>query len=88
MKKIYLILTLIIGVLHTSITFGQVYFPGGTSCATAVLIPVGGTYYTINDGPGSYHWYSFVAPCDGELNVTQFGAENESDRRIYTGYAN
>jgi hypothetical protein len=85
MKKIYLILTLIIGVLHTSITFGQVYFPGGTSCATAVPIPVGGTYYTINDGPGSYHWYSFVAPCDGELNVTQFGAENESDRRIYTG---
>ena len=85
MKKIYLILTLIIGALHGNFTFGQAYYPGGTTCETAVPIPTGIEYYTIADGPGSNHWYEFIAPCEGELTVSHAGHINESEKRIYSG---
>jgi hypothetical protein len=85
MKKIYLILTLLIGALHANFSFAQVYYPGGTTCGTAVPIPTGIDYYTIADGPGTNHWYRFIAPCEGELTVSHAGHPNESDKRIYSG---
>ena len=85
MKKIYLILTLLIGVLHANFTFGQVYYPGGVSCGSAIPIPVGGTYNTLLDGAGSDHWYRFIAPCDGELTVSHEDVDYHAERRIYSG---
>jgi hypothetical protein len=85
MKKIYLILTLLIGLLHGNFTFGQVYYPGGVSCNFAIPIAVGDNYATYDDGPGSDHWYRFIAPCDGVLNVEHFDAEIQASKRIYSG---
>jgi hypothetical protein len=85
MKKIYLILTFLIGALPANFTFGQGYYPGGPSCATAMPIPAGESYMTYADGPGSDHWYRFIAPCDGEITVSQYDVVHEADKRIYSG---
>lgn len=84
MKTIRLILTSLFAFLFTSISFGQILYPGGETCETAVPIPVADGYTTPFDGPGSDHWYSFIAPCDGELVVSN-GAPNECDKRIHVG---
>ncbi len=84
MKKIYSILKLTLVVFIANTSFGQIMYPGGDTCSTAVPIPVADGYQTPADGPGGDHWYSFVAPCDGDLAVTDAGGLN-SDKRIHSG---
>ncbi|NOQ71147.1 MAG: T9SS type A sorting domain-containing protein [Crocinitomix sp.] len=84
MKRINLTLKLLFVVLFTNVSFGQVLYMGGDTCATAVPIAVGDDYFTPDDGPGTDHWYSFIAPCDGDLQISHFG-EFESNKRILSG---
>lgn len=68
-----------------NVSYGQVLYPGGDTCDTAVPIAPGLNYATPEDGAGEYdHWYSFTAPCDGDLTISHAGP-NECDKRIYTG---
>jgi uncharacterized repeat protein (TIGR01451 family) len=70
MKKTYLILSLLVGILQPNLSFTQILFPGGTSCDSAVPIPVGDLFMTSDADPfGGDHWYKFIAPCDGELSI-------------------
>jgi hypothetical protein len=77
MKKIYLLFTSFLLLLSANFSFGQTYYPGGTSCGTAIPIPSGTHYLTLADGEGSDHWYRFIAPCEGELTVSHAGHPNE-----------
>jgi uncharacterized repeat protein (TIGR01451 family) len=83
MKKMNLILVTLFVVLFTNVSFGQFIYPGGDTCVTAVPIPVGDGFQTPDDGLDTDHWYSFVAPCDGTLSITN--GDTECDRRIYSG---
>lgn len=84
MKKIDLMLKVLFLALFANVSFGQTVLPGGLTCEEAVPITTG-VWATPSDGfPAGDHWYSFVAPCDGELVVAHAGP-NESDKRIHTG---
>ncbi len=84
MRKIVLILISALSLLYGNLTYAQLY-PGGDSCEVAVPILPGYGYSTPFDGDGILdHWYSFIAPCDGELIVSN-GGENEPGKRIHTG---
>ena len=90
MKKIDLMLKVLFLALFANVSFGQTLYPGGLTCEDAVPI-VNGYYQTPNDGyegaPTTEthdHWYSFVAPCDGEL-VVSHQAPYECDKRIASG---
>lgn len=84
MKKNYSILIALVVILFSNASIAQTFYPGGDSCEAAVPITPGDGYYTVLDGPGTDHWYSFIAPCDGDLVVSNAGP-NESDKRIYSG---
>ncbi|MFT5819833.1 MAG: putative repeat protein (TIGR01451 family) [Crocinitomix sp.] len=84
MNKINLTLKLLFLVLFINVSYGQVLYMGGDSCVSAVPIAVGDDYFTPDDGPGSDHWYSFIAPCDGDLRISHVGAY-ESGKRIHSG---
>lgn len=90
MKKIDLMLKVLFVVLFANVSFGQTVYPGGLTCEEAVPI-TNGVWATPDDGnhPGvgtivHDHWYTFVAPCDGELVVAHAGP-NESEKRISSG---
>lgn len=84
MRKIALILIACLSLLYGNRSYAQLY-PGGDSCEVAVPILPGFGYSTPVDGGGILdHWYSFIAPCDGELVVSN-GGVNEADKRILTG---
>lgn len=67
-----------------NVLYGQVgpYF-GGPTCETAVPIEIGEGYIT-NDFLGD-DWYYFVAPCDGELEVTNCAYGDNKQTIIYSG---
>lgn len=84
MKKIDLMLMLFFFTGLASVSYGQVLYPGGLTCPEAVPITVG-EYSTPADGFTDFdHWYTFVAPCDGNLTICN-GGPNEMDKRIYSG---
>ena len=84
MKKINQFLMILFVLCFTKVSFGQLFYPGGDTCSSAVLIPPGDGYYTVDDGPGSDHWYSFIAPCDGDLTIRDV-VGSSSDKRIHSG---
>ena len=90
MKKIDFMLKLLFAVLFANVSFGQGgVLAGGLLCEDAVPITVNSGYSTPVDGPHGplaehQHWYSFVAPCSGNLVIRNFGG-NEVDKRIYSG---
>jgi hypothetical protein len=83
MKKINLLLLSLFLVFSINLSFAQFLYPGSDTCGTAVSIPIGEGFETRDDGPGSDHWYSFIAPCDGDLTLTN--GDNNSDKRILSG---
>lgn len=84
MKKIDFILKLLSLCALVNVSYGQEgpYF-GGPTCATAVPIEIGEGYIT-NDFLGD-DWYYFVAPCDGELEVTNCLYGDNKQTIIYSG---
>ena len=84
MKKIDLMLKVLFMVAFTNVSFGQVgpYF-GGATCETAVPIDVG-TGYVCNSTFGD-DWYSFIAPCDGDLEISNCPYGGNKDKRIFSG---
>lgn len=84
MKKIDLMLKLLFVVVFANVSYGQGVYPGGTTCATAVPIEIGSGYSTPPGSCGPDEWYSFTAPCEGRLTISQ-GSPNPTDRRIYSG---
>lgn len=96
MKKIDLMLVLLFFTAFANVSFGQAVglFPGGLTCEDAVPIFVAEGFRTPNDGPEGGitddthdHWYSFTAPCDGNLTINCAGYTNtfSVDRRIHKG---
>lgn len=83
MKKIALFLFALFSLLSPNLLYSQIY-PGGAICEEAVPILPGYGYSTPFDDDVLNHWYSFIAPCDGELIVSN-GGENEPEKRILTG---
>lgn len=84
MKKINPLLKLCFMLFFTNLCFGQAYYPGGDTCATAIPIPVGDGFFTLPDGDPGDNWYSFIAPCDGDLTISDVG-ESAAGKRIYSG---
>ena len=84
MKKIELTLKFLFIFTLVNVSYGQEgpYF-GGPTCATAIPIEVGEGYITNNFL--SDDWYYFVAPCDGELEVTNCTYGDNKQIIIYTG---
>jgi uncharacterized repeat protein (TIGR01451 family) len=84
MKKIDLILKFLFVFTFVNVSYGQVgpYF-GGPTCATAVPIEIGEGYIT-NDILTD-DWYYFVAPCDGELEITNCVYGDNKQIIIYSG---
>ncbi len=95
MKKIDLMLKVLFLVAFANVSYGQGgELAGGLTCEEAVPINVGTGYMTPNDGdhPGDAtvvhdNWYSFIAPCDGELIVSQsaYPTNQRGDKRIHSG---
>lgn len=84
MKKIDLMLKVFFMIAFANVSFSQVGpFPGGLTCEEAVPVSVGAGYVT-NNIVGD-DWYSFTAPCDGELEVTICPYGDNKQRRIYSG---
>lgn len=86
MKKIDLMLKLLFIVVFANVSYGQggAYLPTGSTCATAVPITTANFYTLPSDGISDY-WYTFVAPCDGDLTLSHSGYANEVTKRIYSG---
>lgn len=84
MKKIVQSLFLICILILSKSLNGQVFFPGGSDCESAVPIPIGADYYGSEMGAGTPEWYHFTAPCTGSLTVPDVGVY-DSERRIYSG---
>lgn len=84
MKKNYTLLITLCALLLSHVSFAQLLYPGGATCEEAIFIPTGEEYYTPLDDDFSDHWYSFIAPCDGLLTVSNDG-EHECTKRIYSG---
>lgn len=84
MKKIFLLIFSLGLISSANVSLAQLLFPGGDSCNTAVPITAGEGYATAPDGPGSSHWYSFIAPTTGVVIVSDSGPY-ASDRRIHAG---
>ncbi|MFT5822601.1 MAG: putative repeat protein (TIGR01451 family) [Crocinitomix sp.] len=84
MKKIDLMLKFLFIFTLVNVSYGQEgpYF-GGPTCATAVPIEVGEGYIT-NDFEGD-DWYYFVAPCDGDLEITNCIYGDNKQTTIYSG---
>ena len=82
MKKIDLMLKLLFIVVFANVSYGQggAYLPTGPTCETAVPITTANFYTT--PSPQTDFWYTFVAPCDGELTLSHAGYANEVTKRI------
>lgn len=78
MKKKYLILKLLFLVVFSNVTHAQVFLPGGLSCGTAVPAEFDVVY--ISSGSCDNEWYSFVAPCDGEITISDAGGFTDGKR--------
>jgi hypothetical protein len=96
MKKIDLMLVLLFFTAFANVSFGQAVglYPGGLTCEDAVPIYVATGFLTPNDGAHPAptdethdHWYSFVAPCSGELEITTqpYTTTLAADKRIHSG---
>ena len=83
MKELKISLLSFFLLIATNIGFGQVFYPGGDTCETAVAIPAG-IYETADDAEINTYWYGFIAPCDGTITVSDAGP-NEATKRIYSG---
>lgn len=84
MKQFYLVLKLLFVASIGNVSFGQIgpYF-GGATCEDAVPIEIGEAYES-NDIAGD-DWYYFVAPCDGELEVTNCMYDGNKHTVLYSG---
>jgi len=84
MKKIDLVLKSLFVLILANTSYSQVgpYF-GGATCNVAVPIEVG-EGYICNDFLGD-DWYYFVAPCDGDLEITNCAYGDNKQVIIYSG---
>ncbi|MGB1104838.1 MAG: DUF7619 domain-containing protein [Crocinitomicaceae bacterium] len=61
----------------------QETYEAGSACESATPLPAeNGHYIGLSDGAA--YWYTFTAPCDGELIVSD-GIVGETDKRIHSG---
>jgi uncharacterized repeat protein (TIGR01451 family) len=87
MKRITVLLSTTFLLFFSQMSFGQIVYPGGDTCSSSFPISVGLFFSTPADGceEDFDHWYTFIAPCDGALSVSNCGYPNKSERRIFTG---
>jgi|GEM_PF-2588054 len=81
--KHYVILNFLF-IFTVNLSYGQVGpYLGGLTCASAIPIEAGEGYIT-NNILGD-DWYYFIAPCDGELEVTNCAYGDNKQIIIYSG---
>ena len=80
MRHVFIVISAIFSIVNG---IAQETYEAGSACESATPLPAeNGHYLGLSDGTA--YWYTFTAPCDGELIVSD-GIVGETDKRIHSG---